>query len=91
MDDFKIGNSEHFNNVNNPEHYNQNKYQTLDEMLIVFGRQKVYDFCILNAWKYKSRALYKGNREEDIAKADRYLEYAYKLLNMTEEDIILFK
>ena len=62
--------------INSPQHYLHNKYESIDEMMIVFGAEAVYHFCICNAWKYRSRALYKGKFEEDNKKADWYLEKA---------------
>lgn len=64
---------ENNDDVNSPKHYLQNKFETIDEMMIVFGPEVVYHFCICNAWKYKNRAPYKGNFEEDMKKADWYL------------------
>lgn len=65
--------------VNKPNHYRMGTFEVLDEMLIVFGPQKTYDFCCLNAWKYRARANYKGTLKQDLEKADRYLEYANKI------------
>ena len=45
-------------------------------MILVFGPQIAFDFCIMNAWKYRARAQYKGKLEEDMAKADTYLVMA---------------
>lgn len=65
--------------VNHPSHYTQNKFESIDEMMIVFGPEAVYNFCICNAWKYKNRASYKGNFEEDMKKADWYLTKAKEI------------
>lgn len=65
--------------VNHPSHYTQNKFESIDEMMIAFGPEAVYHFCICNAWKYKNRALYKGNFEEDMKKADWYLTKAKEI------------
>ena len=62
--------------VREPAHYKQGRYEVIDEMLIVFGPQKTYDFCILNAWKYRARAAFKGSTDQDMEKANRYLEMA---------------
>jgi hypothetical protein len=67
-------------NVNHPNHYcREGAMETIDEMLLLFGIEEVKSFCKLNAWKYRSRALYK-NGEEDIAKSDWYLN-KYKELD----------
>ncbi len=65
--------------VKDPPHYQHGMFEVIDEMVIAFGYQKTIDFCILNAWKYRSRAPYKGKFEEDMDKANRYMEYAYQL------------
>ena len=66
--------------VNNPEHYKHGTFEVIDEMLLVFGPDRTYDFCIMNAWKYISRAPYKGNMKQDMDKADRYIQMAHQIL-----------
>lgn len=66
--------------VNNPQHYKHGTFEAIDEMLLVFGPARTYDFCIMNAWKYRKRAPYKENTEQDMDKADRYLQMAYQIL-----------
>lgn len=73
--------------VNEPEHYKHGTFEVIDEMLLVFGPQKTYDFCILNAWKYRSRAPYKGKTEEDMQKASRYMEMAYRIAKANDIDV----
>lgn len=58
--------------INHPDHYCHGGMECIDEMLLIFGREAVMHFCLLNAWKYRKRALFK-NGEEDIAKSDWYL------------------
>lgn len=65
--------------VKQPSHYKHGKYEVIDEMLLAFGPQRTYDFCIMNAWKYRSRAPYKGNCEQDMAKADQYMSMAKEI------------
>ena len=65
--------------VKEPSHYKHARFETIDEMLIVFGPQKTYDYCIIAAWKYRARAAYKGNFEQDMRKADECLELANKI------------
>lgn len=60
--------------VDHPAHYNQNKFEVIDEMVMLFGIEDVKTFCKLNAYKYKSRAPFKGNQEQDLQKADWYLQ-----------------
>jgi len=66
-------------NVDHPSHYNQHYFETIDEMVIVFGIDATIEFCKINAWKYRSRAPYKGNPEVDNDKADWYLRKAKEL------------
>lgn len=60
-------------NVNHPSHYCQDgAMECIDEMIVVFGKDAVRDFCLLNVWKYRKRAIFK-NGEEDMKKADWYM------------------
>ena len=65
--------------VNHPNHYNQGKRETIEEMRLMFGDQAVADFCRLSAYKYMRRADYKGKQEEDLAKAEWYMDYLDKM------------
>lgn len=65
--------------VNEPTHYKQGTFECIDEMIIVFGVKNTIQFCRMNAWKYRARAPFKGNPEQDMAKANRYLEMAAEL------------
>lgn len=67
--------------VNHPLHYMQSQRETIDEMVILFGYEATINFCTLNAYKYKCRALYKGKMEEDFKKADWYISKAAELQN----------
>ena len=65
--------------VNSPPHYNrEGAMETIDEMLLIFGVEATYYFCVLNAWKYRSRA-YDKNGKEDIEKSDWYIRKAAEL------------
>lgn len=60
--------------INHPSHYNrEGSMECIEEMELIFGRQAVRTFCILNAWKYRYRANAK-NGEEDMKKADWYIK-----------------
>ena len=59
--------------VNHPPHYNAYPIETIDMMLAIFGREKVRDFCLINAYKYRMRIGLKGDTEEDLAKEKWYL------------------
>lgn len=58
--------------VNHPNHYTRGGMECIDEMELVFGKDAVATFCLLNVWKYRKRAVYK-NGKEDLAKADWYM------------------
>lgn len=62
--------------VNEPNHYKHGSFEVIDEMMLVFGIEDTIKFCRMNAWKYRARAPFKGNMEQDMAKANCYLEMA---------------
>lgn len=65
--------------VDDPDHYRHSTFEVIDEMVLAFGIDATITFCILNAWKYRARAPYKGKSEQDMEKADRYMQYAHDL------------
>ena len=70
-------------NVNHPNHYNRKGgMECIDEMILIFGREAVKNFCLCNAWKYRYRAADK-NGEEDLRKSDFYIN---KYKEMLEEE-----
>lgn len=73
-DSFNCGNDV----VNQPSHYQVNEKECIVEMLILFGTEDFIKYCTINAWKYRYRAGNKGDASEDLKKADRYIEYAYR-------------
>lgn len=77
--------------VNEPNHYQQGRFEVIDEMVIVFGIDATIQFCKMNAWKYRARAPFKGNMEQDMAKANRYLEMAAELETIRNKDFELLK
>ncbi len=59
--------------VNHPAHYErEGAMECIDEMLLIFGKEAVMNFCLCNAWKYRYRASAK-NGDEDYSKSDWYL------------------
>lgn len=69
--------------VDHPAHYNQSGMETIDEMELIFGTEAVATFCLLNCFKYRSRAPYKNNPSEDMEKANWYIaKYAELKKNM---------
>lgn len=59
--------------VNHPSHYKNNKYECIDVMLDIFGKEKVLAFCELNVFKYLWRANNKGTDIQDKKKAEWYI------------------
>ena len=59
--------------VNHPSHYKNNKYECIDIMLDIFGKDKTAAFCELNAFKYLWRADNKGTDIQDKKKAEWYI------------------
>jgi len=68
-----------FDTVNHPAHYTTGcGFECIEMMEMVFGKEAVIDYCVVNAFKYIWRHKQK-NGAEDIAKAEWYLKYACKL------------
>lgn len=63
-----------------PKHYEQGKFTCFDEMKALFGVEALKHFCMLNVYKYRYRANAK-NGDEDIKKAEFYMDYLVKLQN----------
>ena len=90
IEDF-VRNLENEDVVNEPSHYKHGTFEVIDEMVIMFGIEDTITFCRLNAWKYRARAPFKGNMEQDMAKANRYLEMAAELEAIRNKDFELLK
>lgn len=90
IEDF-VRNLENEDVVNEPSHYKHGTFEVIDEMVIMFGIEDTITFCRLNAWKYRARAPFKGNMEQDMAKANRYLEIAAELEAIRNKDFELLK
>ena len=71
--------------VINPPHYKREAFETIDEMMIVFGPAAVVTYCRMCAWKYRARAPYKGHFNEDRAKSNWYLQKALDILADMED------
>ena len=71
--------------VNHPSHYKNNKYEYIDVMLDVFGKEKVAAFCELNAFKYQWRANFKGTDIQDKKKSEWYLNKYIELKENKDE------
>lgn len=90
VNEIKEDNNWHHNNVIEPEHYKQGDFETIDEMIIMFGVEAVVQFCKINARKYRARAPYKNNFEQDMEKANTYLKFALQL-EESLDDVPLLK
>lgn len=64
--------------VNHPDRYASGKFECIDVMQDVFGKDAVMHFCLLNTFKYIWRVEKKGGIE-DIKKAVFYLNYYMEL------------
>ena len=60
-------------NVNHPSHYKQGSIECIDAMRQQFTKEEVVAFCKLNAFKYLWRSNHKGTHQQDIDKANWYL------------------
>lgn len=66
--------------VNEPPHYNHGGMETIDEMILIFGKEAVAAHCLCTSWKYRARAPYKWNAEEDMRKSDWYINKYKELM-----------
>lgn len=73
--------------VNRPPHYNrEGGMESIDEMILVFGKEAVKNFCLCNVWKYRYRAADK-NGQEDLKKSDWYMRKYKELCDEIKDDI----
>lgn len=59
--------------VNHPSHYETGKFECIDVMQEVFGKEAVQNFCLCNAFKYLYRTKRK-NGLEDVKKCRWYVD-----------------
>ena len=69
--------------INHPSRYAGGKYECIDIMLDVFGKEAVKHFCLLNAFKYIWRQEKKGG-VQDTKKAVWYLNKYIELSDSHE-------
>ena len=78
-------------NVNHPSHYKDScSLECIDTMIIAFGYEYVYYYCLINAYKYLWRYKYK-NGEEDVRKAEWYLFKAKEIYDTYENTSLDYK
>lgn len=67
--------------VNHPSHYNNYSVEVIEMMLRIYGPQKVYDFCEMNAFKYRMRMGTKHGIDisQDLDKERWYLKKAKEI------------
>ena len=66
--------------VNHPSHYcREGGMESIDEMVLIFGKEAVKTFCLLNVWKYRYRAADKDG-ERDLKKSDWYIRKYKELM-----------
>lgn len=68
----------------NPDHYKSFSKETIEMMIDIYGKNKVADYCEINAFKYKMRLGSKPGQplERDLEKANWYLEKAKELRDL---------
>jgi hypothetical protein len=59
-----------------PSHYKQYPIEIIDMMVKVFGKERVADYCLVNAYKYRMRMGLKPGQpvEQDLEKEKWYLK-----------------
>lgn len=73
--------------INHPDHYTDGGIECIDEMIYVFGKEVVMNFCLCNVWKYRYRALAK-NGQEDIEKSKWYMKKYLELKEKLDSTIV---
>ena len=66
--------------VNSPSHYNNGKIECIDAMESMLSKEEFIGYLRGNAFKYQWRFLYKGKAQEDLKKAQWYLNKLQSLL-----------
>ena len=69
--------------INHPDRYAGGKFECIEVMADVFGKEAVKDFCLLNAFKYIWRQEKKGGAH-DVKKAIWYLNKYIELSDSHE-------
>ena len=73
-------------NVNHPSHYADHcSLECYKVMRLTYGPYHYFYYCLQNAFKYMWRYKFK-NGEEDLAKAEWYLNSANEILNRSTEN-----
>ena len=79
LEELCMGHEEYEEESNiHPKHYQLCSLECIDTMLMSYGGQVVYDFCMCNAFKYIWRHENK-NGKEDVEKARYYVDKAIEI------------
>ncbi len=72
-----------YEHVEHPSHYTNYPCEVIDMMVAIWGKEKVADFCEINAFKYRMRMGTKPDNaiEQDLKKEQWYLNKAKELRN----------
>ena len=70
----KVNDTKQGDPVNHPSHYNQGGIETLDIIKMSLTKEEYKGYLKGNVLKYRERAQFKGNAEQDYAKAKFYFE-----------------
>ena len=68
--------------INHPPHYEVGKYEAIDVMQEIFGREAVMHFCECNAFKY----IWRMNRKNGTEDAKKAIWYLNKYCELVEEE-----
>lgn len=74
--------------VHHPKHYERNdgSMETIQYMETIFGTRALITYCIINSFKYRDRAPFKGKPVEDNEKCAWYLKKAEELASKLGTD-----
>lgn len=61
--------------VNTPSHYLHGGIETIEVIRMMLTPEEFRGYCKGNIIKYRERAMFKGNADEDFAKALKYKEF----------------
>ena len=70
--------------VNEPQHYNYGKFETIDVIIDTLGKFEAISYCQGNVLKYTMRMWHKDSPITDCKKARWYLNKMIQLLEETE-------
>lgn len=69
-------------NVDHPSHYKGDKFECIDVMEEVYGKDAVKHFCILNAFKY----IYRQNKKNGTEDVEKALWYLNKYIELDQKE-----